>query len=117
MLISMGNEDVTPTVNEANRSISENERNASETLRRRRPSLNFQEMEISVGSVLHSVNGNETAQVLSERTVSFREEEMSLTKATQIVRGIDHQVGPCPYWKFEKRTLSEIYNETYLYDQ
>ena len=117
MLISMGNEDVTPTVNEANRSIPEKELETSETLRRRRPSLNFQEMGISLGSILYSVNGNETAIVLSERIVSFREEEMSLTKATQIARGIDYQVGPCPYWKFEERTLSEIYNETYQIDR
>ena len=42
---------------------------------------------------------------------------MSLTKAPQIAREIDYQVGPCPYWKFEKRTLSEIYNETYQIDR
>ena len=45
MLISMGNEDVTPTVNEANRSIPENERKTSETMRRRRPSLNSKKWE------------------------------------------------------------------------
>ena len=117
LLIDMGNEDVTPTVNEANRKIPENERKASETLRRRRPHLNFKEMGISEGSVLYSVSGNDTATVLSERTVSFREQEMYLSKATQMVREIDYYVGPCPYWKYEERTLSEIYNETYLYDQ
>ena len=82
----------------------------------RRPSLNFQEMGISVGSVLNSVSGNEIATVLNDRKVKFREQEMSLTKATQMVREINYSVGPCPYWKFEGRKLSEIYDETYLYD-
>ncbi len=117
LLISMGFEDVTPNVNEANRSIPANERKASETLRRRRPSLNFKEMGIPEGSILNLVSGDETVKVISERTVSFREEEMSLSKATQIVREIKYAVGPCPYWKFGERSLSEIYNETYLYEQ
>ncbi len=117
LLISMGSEDVTPKVNDANRSIPENERKTSETLRHRRPVLNFKEMGIPEGSILSSISGDENVTVLSERTVSFKDEEMSLSKATQIVREIDYYVAPCPYWKFEERSLSEIYNETYLYDQ
>ena len=116
-LISTGSENVTPSVNDANRSIPENERKTSETLRRSRPALNFKEMGIPEGSILRSICGGETVEVLSERTVSFEDEEMSLSKATQMVRAIDYYVGPCPYWKFEGRLLSEIYNETYLYDQ
>lgn len=113
LLITMGAEDVTPTVNEENSSIPENERNTSEILRSRRPSLNFKEMGISADSVLYSVSGNETATVVSERKVNFREKEMSLSKATQIVLENDYYVGPCPHWTFEGRNLSEIYNETY----
>jgi len=117
LLISMGFEDVTPSVNDANQNIPENERNTSETLRQRRPNLNFNEMGIPEGSILSSVSGDETAKVLSKRTVSFREEEMSLTKATKILRDIDYACAPCSHWKFKERSLSEIYNETYLYDQ
>ena len=116
LLMSLGSEDVTPTVNEENSSIPESERKTSEKLRNRRPSLNFKEMGINVDSTLHSVSGNEAATVLSERTVNFREQEMSLSKATQMAREISYHVSPCPHWKFEGRSLSEIYNETYLYD-
>lgn len=116
LLMSLGSEDVTPTVNEENSSIPEIERKASEKLRSRRPSLNFIEMGVNVGSTLHSVSGNETAKVVSERKVNFREQEMSLSEATKIVREISYHVSPCPHWKFEGRSLSEIYNETYLYD-
>ena len=113
----MGSQDVTPSVNDANRSIPENERKTLETLRRCRPALNFKEMGIPEGSILSSISGDEAVKVLSERTVSYKDEEMSLSKATQMAREIDYPVGPCPYWKFEERSLSEIYNETYLYDQ
>ena len=116
-LISMGSQDVTPSVNDVNRSIPEKERKTLETLRRRRPRLNFKEMGIPEGSILSSISGDEAVKVLSERTVSYKDEEMSLSKATQMAREIDYTVGPCPYWKFEERSLSEIYNETYLYDQ
>ena len=116
LLISLGSEDVTPTVNEENSSIPEIERKTSEKLRSRRPSLNFIEMGVNVGSTLHSVSGNETAKVVSERKVKFREQEMSLSEATKIVREISYNVSPCSHWKFNGRSLSEIYNETYLYD-
>ena len=114
LLISMGSKDVTPSVNDANRSIPENERKTSEKLRRRRPPLNFKEMGIPEGSILISIHGDETAKVLSERTVCFRDEEMFLSRATQMVREIDYCASPCHHWKFEERSLSEIYNETYL---
>ena len=117
LLMRMGSEDVTPSVNDENRSIPENERGTSETLRRRRPPLNFSEMGIPKGSILRSVNGNDTAEVISERKVIFRGEEMSLTQATQVAREIDYHVAPCPNWMFEERSLREIYRETYVYDQ
>jgi len=117
LLMRMGSEDVTPSVNDENRSIPENERGTSETLRRRRPPLNFSEMGIPKGSILRSVNGNDTAEVISERKVIFRGEEMSLTQATQVAREIDCHVAPCPNWMFEERSLREIYRETYVYDQ
>lgn len=116
LMITMGYEDVTPTVNEANSSIPENERKTSEILRSRRPQLNFKEMGISAGSTLYSIHGEETAEVIGERKVNFREQEMSLSKATKILCNINYNVGPCSHWIFKGRNLSEIYNETYLLD-
>ena len=112
----IGSEDVTPTVNEANNSISEIERATSEGLRKRRPKLNFSEMGITPGCVLNAIKGEETATVVSDRQVSFRDQTMSLTKATRVCRDLSYNVNPCPYWLYSGRRLSDIYEETYLLD-
>ncbi len=112
----MGAEDVTPKVNEENKNIPENERNASERLRSRRPNLNFDEMGISVGSVLNSVSGGETVIVVADRRVEFEGEEMSLTQATKKVRNISYDVHPSRHWTYEGRSLQYFYNQTYPLD-
>lgn len=116
LLINMGAEDVTPKVNEENNNIPENERNASERLRRRRPSLNFDEMGIGVGSVLNSVSGGETVIVVADRRVEFEGEEMSLTQATKKVRNVNYDVHPSRHWTYEGRSLNYFYNQTYPLD-
>ncbi len=113
LLINMGAEDVTPKVNEENNNIPENERNASERLLSRRPNLNFNEMGISVGSVLTSVSGDETVIVVADRRVEFEGEEMSLTQATKKVRNISYNVNPSRHWTHEGRSLHYFYNQTY----
>jgi hypothetical protein len=70
-------------------------------------------MGIPNGSVLHSVEDDSTAIVVSPKKVLFHKEEMSLTAATRIVLGIEHSVQPSPYWTFNGRLLRDIYNETY----
>ena len=112
----IGSEDVTPAVNETNNTISEIERATSEGLRKRRPNLNFSEMGITSGCVLNAIKGEETATVVSDRQVSFRDQTMSLTKATRVCRDLSYNVNPCPYWLYSGRRLSDIYEETYLLD-
>ena len=70
-------------------------------------------MGIPEGSILSSISGDEAVKVLSERTVSYKDEEMSLSKATQMAREIDYPVGPCPYWNlknahYRKFTMKRI---------
>ena len=112
----IGSEDVTPAVNETNNTISEIERATSEGLRKRRPNLNFSEMGITSGCVLNAIEGEETATVVSDRKVSFRDQTMSLTRATRVCRDLSYDVNPCPYWLYSGRRLSDIYEETYLLD-
>ena len=90
-------EDVTPAINQANNEISEIERSSSERLRTRRPNLNFREMGISPGDVLQPTSGEETATVVDDRKVRFRDREMSLTEATRLREKIESQVAPTPY--------------------
>lgn len=106
-------EDATPQIQKESEEIDEPSREAGAELRRRRPTLNFHEMGIPVGSTLECRKNGETAVVCSPRTVKFRDEETSLTRATRIVLGIAHSVAPSPYWSFNGRSLHEIYNETY----
>lgn len=105
--------DVTPLVNRDNDSIPEVERSSSERLRSRRPNLNFIEMGIESGSRLDPTSGDETAEVVDGRKVRFRDEEMSLTKATTLRLNLSYSVAPAPYWLYEGRLLSDIYQETY----
>jgi hypothetical protein len=81
----------------------------------KRPKMNFVEMGIPVGSDLVFINGGEVAEVLSERTIKFRGEEMSITQATRLALGdgYSYNVAPGPYWTYEGRRLREIYNECY----
>ena len=112
----IGSEDVTPAVNATNNTISEIERATSEGLRKRRPNLNFSEMGITPGCVLNAIEGEETATVVSDRKVSFRDQTMSLTNATRVCRDLSYTVNPCPYWLYSGRRLSDIYEKTYLLD-
>lgn len=116
LLNIMGSEDVTPSVNETNSSLSDVERSASDTLRKRRPNLNFLEMGIPLDSVLHAVDGVEEVTVIDERKVRFRDQTMSLTEATKQYRELSYAVAPAQYWLYQGRSLRDIYNETYPLD-
>ena len=83
-------------------------------VRRRRPNLNFEEMQIPDGSVLSSVKkSGAMAVVEGPREVSLQGKKMPLTRATQMVLGVSRHISPCPEWQFRGRLLSDIYNETY----
>jgi len=80
----------------------------------RRPNLNFQEMQIPVGSTLDSVvEATANSTVIGPRKVNFQGADMSLTAATRKVLGLPYSVAPGPYWKFNGSLIRDIYNETY----
>ena len=89
---------------------------ASTNYKARRPNLNFEEMNIPIGSQLHFVDGDAVAFVSGPRKVTLNGEEMSLTAATRQILALAYSVQPTPYWTFQGRVLSEIYEETYLSD-
>lgn len=112
----LGKEDVTPSVNAENASISLEERQSSNELRKRRPRLNFAEMGIPAGAVMHCVSKDATVVVLDDRNVSLDGETMSITRATQQTLELPYQVAPGAHWTYEGRLLNDIYNDTYPYD-
>jgi hypothetical protein len=80
----------------------------------RRPHLNFLEMKIPVGSLLVSdTNPDIKVTVVGDKKIKLGDEELSLSAATQQVLKVDYAVRPAPFWRFNGRLLSEIYEETY----
>ena len=113
LLKVIGGQDVTPEVKETNETISAVELSASATLRKRRPNLNFVEMNIPVGAVLNAIQGGGEVTVKDEKRVIFRDQEMSLFAATKRYLERDYNFAPAPHWLYQGRRLSEIYDETY----
>lgn len=110
-------EDVTPEVrNEADKTDHADREAGEDYIRKKRPQLNFTEMNIPVGAVLEASKTGELATVMSDKFIAFREEEMSLTKATRLVLENDYSVAPTPHWTYEGRKLKDIYDETYSYE-
>jgi len=90
------------------------DRNSGERLSRsRRPNLNFKELGIPAGSVLMFRGRDAQVKVLGERQVEYQGEQTSLTAATRKVLGHedDYTLQPSPYWSFNGRRLSEIYED------
>jgi len=105
--------DVTSEVAADTEGIDEQDVEAAQRLRRRRPNLNFEELGIAVGSTLRSARNDSTAEVVSPRRVLYEGSEMSLTAATRLMMNIEYDLQPAPYWTFDGTSLREIYNETY----
>lgn len=77
----------------------------------RRPNLNFYIMGIPKGATIQSVETGESATILNERTIIFRNEVMYLTQATKIV--LKKYNNPCPHWTYNGKSLHELYEAVY----
>jgi len=106
-------EDATAEIVAMPTAIPKDEVEAATTYKKRRPPLNFGEMGIAVGSVLHMVDSDATVTVCADRRVMLDGEETSLTAATTKLLGLEYQIQPTPHWTYEGKLLTEIYNETY----
>ena len=114
-------EDITTDVeNDMNTGINSTEIEALNNYKKRRPQLNFEEMGIAVGSEL-VMNYNDQqykAIVSSARTVKYNEDEFYLSALTaQIMEAKHPHVQPTPHWSFNGKVLSDIYDETYSYQE
>jgi hypothetical protein len=107
------NEDATSDVAEQPTILDQESIVAADQLQSRRPNLNFEEMGIPTGSILHSTHSEATVTVVGPRKVVLNNEEMSLTAATRQTLGLEYSVAPGPHWMFGGKILREIYNETY----
>ena len=106
-------EDVTPSLNSELDRVDEVSRDSGQRMKQKRPNLNFEEMGIPIGSMLHSNYNHETSEVVDAKKVSFRGEVMSLTRATREMLELEYSVAPSSYWVYEGKSLKDIYDETY----
>jgi hypothetical protein len=84
---------------------------ARERMKSRRPNLDFTQLGIPVGSMLHYTKGDTTVTVIGPKKVRLGDRELSLSAATQEVTGYDGAPAPALYWTFDGRLLREIYLE------
>lgn len=108
-------EDATDEVRaEVTSSVGSDEIAATKRFVSRRPPLNFDEMSIPVGSALtFRREPSNQVIVVEAKKVDYLGEHMGLSRATKELLGVDYYVAPTPYWEFEGRSLTDIYNETY----
>jgi len=76
---------------------------------RRRPNLNFREMNMPKGSKLINIITDEEAIVKTERTVEFRNGIVYLTDATKTILG--RYQNPCTQWTHNGKILSKLHEE------
>jgi len=108
-------EDVTGEVtDEIENDLTDDDKAASKKAKPHRPALNFFEMGMEKGDVLHwKEDPNITISIYSERTVLFNGEEKAISAVTRDLKGSKWYVAPGSYWLYNDRLLNEIYDETY----
>lgn len=110
----LSKEDATSEVSNEPDGIETSEKDAAKRLQRsRRPNLDFLEMGIPIGSVLHGSEDGVTARVTGPRKVEYAGEDMYLSKATRLMKGTDYNLNPGPYWSFNGKSVREYYVDTY----
>jgi hypothetical protein len=112
--------DVTEDVSEEIKNdLTDEDKAASSNAKSKRPPLNFYEMGLKKGDVLvwkddHSIS----VVITSDRKVSYNGEEVSLSALSAQLKGykVKH-IQPTPHWLFNDKLLSDIYDETYPFEE
>lgn len=111
--------DMTNEVNKKiDKDVTDEEKAAAKSFKKKRPSLDFFEMGLEKGDILvykPKPEGNITCTIEDSKHVTYDGKPTSLTKITTKLLGKSYDVQPTPFWKVQKsgRDLSEIYEETY----
>ena len=107
-------EDVTSEIESQNGEIDSSERDSAKRLRSRRPSINFDDMEIPIGSSLRFDRTDDVVTVVTPKKVQTNSgEPTSLTAITRELLGLDYNVQPTRYWSFNGKNLRDIWEDTY----
>ena len=113
-------EEVTKEVNnEISSEIDASDRASVESLKSRRPNLNFSELEIPVGSVLKFRSGPEEVRVIGDKKVEYQGKEYNLTAVTRKILGHPdgYAIQPSPFWSYNGQRLIDIYERFHSEDE
>ena len=111
--------DVTEEVtDEIQNDLTDDDKAASAKAQPHRPALNFYEMGMQKGDVLiWKDDPSIYVTVISERKVSYKGEEASISALSAQLKGYKSKhIAPGAHWLFNDRFLSEIYDETYPFE-
>ena len=112
--------DVTEDVSEEiQNDLTDEDKAASSKAQAKRPPLNFYEMGLQKGDVLvWKDDPSKTVTIISDRRVSYQGEDVSISALSAKLKGykVKH-IQPTPHWLFKDRLLSDIYDETYPFEE
>lgn len=112
-------EDVTTEVtDEIENDLTADDKAATQNAKARRPSLNFYEMGMQKGDVLLWKEDPDISVVIeSERKVIYQDEVVSISALSAQLKGYNTKhIAPGKYWLYKDRTLDDIYDETYPFE-
>jgi hypothetical protein len=109
----MVSEDVTPQVAREADEVDVESKPAANKLKKQRPKQNFVEMGLDIGAEIHFIPLDASCFIESETKVQYGGQIWSLTALTKQLLQSERPVRPAPYWTYEGRKLSSIYDETY----
>lgn len=89
------------------------DKQSAQNFNKKRPRMNFYELDIPNGSILFSKNGQMQVTVVGEKKVDFDGVICSLTEATRKLLDLpdNSPLQPSPYWTFNGKTVKEIYDD------
>ena len=109
LLDELGDEDVTPQLDAAAENASDKVSGVSKEGSSKRSYFNFRDMKIPDGALLFAVGYDEGAEVVSNRKVKFRGEEMYLSAATRVLLSVEKRVVDfADHWRYNGKIISSI---------
>lgn len=112
--------DVTEEVtDEIQNDLTDDDKAASAKAQPHRPALNFYEMGMQKGDkLIWKDDPTISVTVISERKVSYNGEETSINSLSAQLKGYkSRHIAPGAHWLFNEKLLSDIYDETYPFEE
>jgi len=112
--------DVTEEVtDEIQNDLTDDDKAASAKAQPHRPALNFYEMGMQKGDkLIWKDDPTISVTVISERKVSYNGEETSISSLSAQLKGYkSRHIAPGAHWLFNEKLLSDIYDETYPFEE